>query len=145
MSVKVTIDDEAIVGKLDKLIDDTTMLQVHNEFARMCDPYVPMDTGTLAQTTEITPEGVRYTQPYAHYQYEGLVYGPNIPIIENGMIVGWFSPPGQKKNPTGEAIHYSTEQHPLASSQWDKAMMKDQGDEFKQQVTNILKEKAQTV
>ena len=87
MSVKVTIDDEAIVGKLNKLIDDTTMLQVHNEFARMCDPYVPMDTGTLAQTTEITSEGVRYTQPYAHYQYEGLVYGPNIPIACIGIVM----------------------------------------------------------
>ena len=121
------------------------MLQVHNRFAQMCDPYVPMQTGTLAQTTEITAKGVRYTQPYAHYQYTGLVYGPNIPIIENGMIVGWFSRPGQPKSPTGAYLHYSTEQHPLASSEWDKAMMKDKGEEFKQAVTDILKNKAKTI
>ena len=145
MSIKVTVDDNAIVGKIDKLIDDETMLQVHNKFAQMCNDYVPMETGTLAQTTEITAEGVRYTQPYAHYQYTGLVYGPNIPIIEDGMIVGWFSRPKQPKSPTGESLQYSTEQHPLASAEWDKAMMRDKGDEFKKAVTDILKDKAKTI
>ena len=61
------------------------------------------------------------------------------------MIVGWFSNPGQPKTPTGEPITYSTEQHPLATSEWDKAMMRDKGDEFKQQVTDILKQKAKTI
>lgn len=138
---KVAIDDDVIARKLNSLKDEDTMLQIHNEFARMCDPYVPMRSGTLAQTTEITSKSVRYTSPYAHYQYTGLVYGPNIPIMENGVIVGWFSLPDRPKTPTGEHLNYSTEMHPLATKEWDKAMMRDKGDEFKKQVTEILRNK----
>lgn len=118
--------------------DDKAKLEIHNVLAKMCDPYVPKESGMLAQTTRITSEGVTYTQPYAHYQYEGLVYGPNIPIIENGVITGWFSPPEQQKHPTGDMLNYSTEAHPLASSHWDEAMLRDNGESFKSQITDIL-------
>lgn len=114
-------------------------LLVHNALAKELNPYVPMQTGTLAQTVIITPKYVEYTQPYAHYQYTGLVYGPNIPIKENGVITGWFSIPGQKKHPTGAAIHYSTELHPLATHHWEKAMMRDRAAEFTKEVERIIK------
>lgn len=112
---------------------------IHNALAKELNPYVPMQTGTLAQTTVITPKYVEYTQPYAHYQYTGLVYGPNIPIKENGIITGWFSIPGQKKHPTGAMIHYSTELHPLATHHWEKAMMRDRAKEFTKEVERIIK------
>jgi len=120
------------------LRDDTTMLEIHNLFAKMCEPYVPMEEGTLSQQIEVLPEGVHYTVPYAHYQYIGLIYGPNIPIVEDGVVVGWFSPPGQKKHPTGRRISYSNQMHPLASREWDKAMIRDKKDEFLTQVHSIL-------
>ncbi len=112
-------------------------LGIYNTLAKKCDPYVPMQEGTLAQTVDVTPDGVTYNQPYARYQYYGEVYGPNIPIIENGIIVGWFSPPNQKKHPTGRSINYSKEKHPLATSFWDKAMMRDHGDEFEKEVHDV--------
>ncbi len=142
MSVKVAVDKSVLDKKLIELVNDNTMLQIHNTFAKMCDPYVPMDEGVLAQTIEIKPDGVTYNQPYAHYQYTGLVYGPNFPIVENGIIIGWYSKPGEKKTPTGGYLNYSKEKHPLATSEWDKAMMRDRGDEFKQQVTAILQNEA---
>lgn len=114
------------------------MYAVHNLFAKMCDPYVPFQEGVLSQTLEITPQFVRYVQPYSHYIYTGLVYGPNIPIMEKGVIVGWFSPPGQKKHPTGKRIQYGTGVHPQASAEWDKVMMQEHGDEFNEQVRQIL-------
>lgn len=142
--IRITVDvnSVAIENKVQSLIDETLMLRVHNLLAKMCDPYVPMDEGVLAQTLEITPQYVRYLQPYAHYMYVGAVYGPNIPIIKDGYIVGWFSPPGQPKHPTGKAIQYSAEKHPLASREWDKAMMRDRGDDFTQQVKNLLIQRA---
>lgn len=118
--------------------DEQTMLEIHNLYAKMMDPYVPMQEGVLSQSTEITSQSVKYTQPYAHYQYEGAVYGPNIPITEGGEIVGFFSPPGQKKYPTGASLNYSKEMHPLASSHWDKAMLAAKGDEFREGVKQIL-------
>ena len=114
-------------------------VQLHNALARYLNPYVPMQTGTLSQSTIISPDRVTYTQPYAHYQYSGIVYGPNIPVFENGMITGWFSPPGKgTKQPTGRPIHYSTELHPLATHHWEQAMMRDCGEAFTKEVGRII-------
>ena len=123
------------------LNDDAEIkLLVHNAFAKELNPYVPMQTGVLSQTPIITDKGVTYTQPYAHYQYTGIVYGPNIPVIENGTVTGWFSPPGKgSKHPTGRQINYSTELHPLATHHWDEAMMRDRGSEFTKEVEKIIK------
>ena len=130
--------DEALRNKIAEINNTQTMLAIHNQLAKMCDPYVPMQEGALAQTVQISPKSVTYTQPYARYQYYGEVYGPNIPIKDNGEVVGWFSPPGQKKQPTGRYMTHSTEKHPLASSFWDKAMLRDHRDEFEQYIKDIL-------
>lgn len=147
--VNVDVNGEVLKSMVNSFIDDdTTMLEIHNSFARRCDPYVPMAEGNLAQSAfaHVTPEYVQYgdeSVPYAHYQYTGEVYGPNIPIIENGIIVGWFSPKNQPKYPTGRPINYSTEMHPKATSHWDQAMMRDEGEEFCKDVENILTRRAQ--
>lgn len=137
--VDVNIDTKKLQQQFESLLDDDCMYQIHDLFFKMNDPYVPMDEGILAHTSvDITKECVHYKQPYAHYMYVGDVYGPNIPIFEDGIIVGWFSPPGQKKHPAGEQLNYNTEKHPLASKEWDKAMMRDKGDVFLKQVADIL-------
>jgi hypothetical protein len=143
ITTEIFINEKSIQNKIENLIDDDVMIEIHNLFAKMCDPYVPKEEGVLSQTLEVTKDYVRYTQPYAHYQYMGNVYGPNIPIIKDGVIVGWFSPPGKgSKHPTGKNLNYSTEQHPKATSKWDKAMMDERGDEFIEQVKDILVRKA---
>lgn len=143
-AVNVAVNQKSIAEKLDAVIhNDKVMLEVHNAFARNCNDYVPMQEGTLAQTTTITKDYVQYNQPYAHYQYVGEVYGPNIPIKdEDGDIEGWFSPPGKKKHPTGRPIQYNKEMHPKASKEWDKAMMADRGKQFMQEVKEILVRRA---
>lgn len=141
--VHVDVNVVSLQQKLENLINEDVMLEIHNLFAKMCDPYVPMQEGVLSQTVEIFPDHIRYGQPYAHYQYTGEVYGPNIPIKDaDGGIDGWFSPPGKKKHPTGAQLQYNKEKHPLASKEWDKAMMRDKRDEFTQQVKDILVRRA---
>lgn len=122
----------------DVLNDKATRLAINNEFARRCDPYVPMAEGVLAQSVQVQEDGIYYPGPYAHYMYIGQVYGPNIPIVKNGEIVGWFSPKDKPKHPTGREIHYSTDRHPLATKEWDKAMMRDKGEDFTHTVEAIL-------
>lgn len=96
-----------------------------------CLPYVPMDSGTLAKSaygaTEIGSGKVIYPGPYAHYQYYGEVYGPNIPVFEDdsGTPTRFFSPPGQKKHPTGRELQYKTDVNPLAGSYWFERMKAD--------------------
>ena len=131
--IKVEIDPAdlaRVTGNIENAIDDQTRLYAHNRLAAYCDPYVPKESGTLSQSTVATPEYLEYTQPYAHYQYEGVVYGRNIPIIQGGVIVGWFSLPGVKKHPTGRLLTYSKEVNPLATDHWDKAMLTDRKEDF---------------
>lgn len=142
IKISVQVDSALLEAQITSLINDEVMTEIHNVFAKMCDPYVPMQEGVLSQSINVTPQYVEYRTPYAHYQYMGLVYGPNIPIYKDGQIVGWFSPPGQKKYPTGASIQYSKEQHPLATHHWDQAMMTDKGEAFIKQVQQILERRA---
>lgn len=79
-----------------------------------CDPLIPFQQGALRNSVNY-PQGIyggeiEYNTPYAHYMYEGEVYGPNIPIKDSqGNITGWFSPKGKKKQPTGRPITYHPE------------------------------------
>lgn len=101
--------NNAIQRKLSEINNPTTMLAVHNTLAKMCDPYVPFLEGPLSQTVQVSSDGVRYTQPYARYQY------------------------------FGDNFNFTLEKHPLASARWDKAMMRDHGGEFIAEVEEILR------
>lgn len=87
--------------------------EIAETLARYCDPFVPFDTGTLASDYETFTgdnEGyVRYNQIYAHYQYNGLDF------------------------------NYSVEKHPLASAQWDRAMLSVKGQQYINEVNRIRK------
>lgn len=76
--------------------------------ARFCDPYVPMQQGTLKNTRVIDPEGkkITYGQPYAHYQYHGVVMAGRAP-----------------KHYTGKAIQYHGA--PVRGKEWDRRMLAD--------------------
>ena len=143
--MKVNIDVKVNTAKLAKefeaLKDDNVMYEIHDLFAKMCDPYVPMQEGVLAQSVQIYKDRIAYAPPYAHYMYVGEIYGPNIPVIEDGIVTGFFSIPNMKKKPTGREMSYDKEKHPLASKEWDKAMMQNKSDVFLNAVKDILMQK----
>lgn len=99
-------------------------------------PYVPWDTGTLARSpysvTDIGSGEVIYPGPYAHYQYYGEIYGPNIPVFEDntGEPTRYFSPKGREKHPTGRPLQYSPEPNSLAGSYWFERMKADHLDDI---------------
>lgn len=114
-------------GHVQKVIDAAVI--------RECKPYVPFDEGILAGSanvaTKVGSGEVVYDTPYARYQYYGEIYGPNIPIVENGEIAGYWSPP--EKHPTGRQIDYSNSQEkngPLAGSHWFERAMADHKDDI---------------
>lgn len=96
-----------------------------------CLPYCPFDTGVLANSpysaTVIGSGEVVYPGPYARYLYYGEVYGPNIPVFEDdsGVPTRFFSPPGQKKHPTGRQLQFKTDQNPMAGPFWFERMKAD--------------------
>ena len=117
-------------GHVQKVVDAAVI--------RECFPYLPFDEGVLAGSantaTEIGSGEVVYDTPYARYLYYDEVYGPNIPITENGIITGYWSPP--EKFPTGEKLEYSTEKNPQAGSHWFDRAMEDHKDEILKEVQN---------
>ena len=117
-------------GRVQKAVDAAVI--------RECFPYLPFDEGILAGSantaTEIGSGEVVYDTPYARYLYYGEVYGPNIPIVENGVIVGYWSPP--EKSPTGRQLQYNTDKNPLAGSHWFDRAMADHSDDVLKEAQN---------
>lgn len=101
--------DKAIQQKLAQVNNPSTMVAIHNTLAKKCDPYVPFLNGPLSQTNVVSAEGVRYIQPYARYQYYGTDF------------------------------NFTRDYHPLASAQWDKAMLRDHRAEFIEEVRDIIR------
>ena len=85
------------------------------------DKYEPYRNGGLHNSKYFTIDEIHYTAPYSHYMYEGVVWGPNIPIKDkNGNIVRWIS--GKPKYQTMRKIEYKTEMNSLATSHWAEEM-----------------------
>lgn len=104
--------------------------------------YAPWETGTMAKNaynaTQIGSGKVVYPGPYAHYQYYGEVYGPNIPVFEDdsGIPTRWYSPKGRKKHPTGRPLKHSTDVNPLAGPFWFERMKADRLKDILQEAKN---------
>ena len=80
-------------------IDATFALFAATTAERMMDKYVPFKQGTLSQNTSFIQKGlsvgIKYNVPYAHYQYNGV------------------------------GFDRTTEFHPLATYEWDKAFWRN--------------------
>lgn len=104
---------------------------IDNECIRHMMPYTPMRTGALHNSavlgTKIGSGHIVYNSPYARYQYYGVVYGPNIPIYVNGVLEGFYSRRGVKKQPTDRRLQYSKARHPEAQRLWFEVMKKKHG------------------
>lgn len=98
-----------------------------SEWHRLYAPFVPTDTGLLLRQVVITPGQIVHTAPYARYIYHGEIYGPNYPIRQGGRVVGYYSPRGQRKQPTGRRMRF---RNPQASARWDKAAEPTQKDKL---------------
>lgn len=127
---------------------DAAMLKIYEFLAELFEPYVPIDTGALVSSVEVTPRGIMYDEDYFHYVYEGIIYGPNffVPITqtvdENGDLVwnkegewGWRSPAGETKYPTGRYMEY---QNPLATRHWDETAISDNEELVRTTIRNII-------
>lgn len=117
-------------GRVQRVID--------NAVIRYDMDYVPRQTGVLAASPHggYTPGAVVYNTPYARYLYYGEVMGSNIPIIEGGDVVGFFSPPGMPKHLTGRALHYNGE--PQRGSFWFERMKADHLDDIIEEAQNAV-------
>ena len=94
-----------------RIIGDGVKVYANTRLHAYCSPYVPMDTGMLDQTVDITKDYVHYKSPYAHRVYEG------------------------------KGMNFSQDKHPLATSHWDQAMKVAKGQQLADDITAYIKQK----
>ena len=125
------------------------MRETHRILGEMCNDYVPMKSGELRKSMHPYPQSVVWTAPYARYQYEGEVWGPNKPVIKDGVIVDWEK--GEPRYPTGRELGVQHEwlgwkfgyTTPGTGHHWfDKAMENGGRRTYSLRVTNMLKAEA---
>lgn len=145
---KFAVRKNADFLKVQKYVDSTVLYKMK--------PYIPFRNGALEKSaftfTVIGSGEIRQYTPYARYLYYGKVYGPNFPVVEengvrrvvfgkytgNGVIVGWVSPKGQRKHPTGRDLKYDTTgKHHLAGKMWFERMKADHKKEILQGAAKV--------
>lgn len=113
-----------------------TLLFMAQEAKRLMDPYVPARDLVLAKNVRTYVEGghgvVHYLSPYARFQYNGLV-------MVSRITGSPWAKKGESKVPTNRPLHHSTARHPLATSEWDKAMKTARMDDYLQAVQNYVR------
>lgn len=123
--VKVNIDCKKIMNSRGLGKDRKAAKHLANLVAQKCDKRVPKQDGHLKGQHKIVDNGdgvgILYTQPYAHYQYEGKVMGPNY-TDGNGRFWSGKAP----KRYTGKKLTYN--QGPMRGSKWDVRTMQAEGD-----------------
>ena len=98
---------------------ERTLLFMANEAKRLMDPYVPAMNMGLSQNVRTYVEGgsgvVHYLSPYANYQHKGV-------LMVSRITGSPWARMGESKVTAGRKLKYNKSRHPLATSEWDKAM-----------------------
>lgn len=113
-----------------------TLLFMAQEAKRLMDPYVPARDMVLAKNVRIYVESghgvVHYLSLYARFQYNGL-------IMVSRITGSPWANKGESKVVINRPLKYSKARHPLATSEWDKAMKTARMDDYLQAVQNYVR------
>lgn len=107
---------------------------------RLMMPFIPGGAkGTLAKLkTYPSNHEIKYTSPYAKYQYYGKMYiSPKLGV--SGILLKsdrWWSPKGEKKTPTSKKLKNHTSG---TGPKWDKLMLQRRKDDLVKDVENYIK------
>lgn len=98
---------------------ERTLLFMANEAKRLMEPYVPaLNMGLSQNVRTYVEEGhgvVHYISPYANYQHKGI-------LMVSRITGSPWARMGESKVTTGRKLKHNKSRHPLATSEWDKAM-----------------------
>ena len=139
------LDPEDLLNKFGLEPYGRVQCYIDNKVIDECRPYLPASPNHTLEAsariaTDIGSGQVIWDTPYAHYQYMGIVYESNIPIVQDGVVMGWFSPPGQAKRPTDRALTYDQSQNSLAGSYWFERMKADKLNDILDGARRVAKE-----
>lgn len=111
MAISVKVDIPNIPKLSKRIFSDDVRKYANTRLHAYCSPYVPMDTGYLDQTVDITSEYVHYKAPYAHKMWDG------------------------------DGLNFSKDKHPLATSHWEQAMKVAKGEQLAADIEAYIKKR----
>lgn len=99
MKITVEIDADKILTERGMARSKKAQKFLASEIVRLSDPYVPFQQGMLKNQKTIASDGsqIVYTQPYAHYQWEGLTMSGRAPKHYNGNDLKYHGAPMRGK------------------------------------------------
>lgn len=127
VSVKLELDSlSKILARRGLQDNGPAQKEAASELKRLCEPYVPMNTGILKSTAQVQQDGVLYgARPK---NKSGTEYGQSYAAKQ------YYSNAGTGKD--------GTSQGGTRGKQWDKRMMADRGEEYINAVAKIVGGKA---
>lgn len=113
---------------LDK--DGRVVRHLRDTADRLMMPYIPGGAGGQLAKLKTYPSNheIKYTSPYAHYQYTGKAM-----VAENGSA---WAKKGEKKHYSGKKLKYHTSG---TGAKWDKLMMQRRKNDLVKDVENYIK------
>ena len=109
--------------------------EVQRQLVHTCaihmDKYVPNRDGDLASSVEEGATYVKYNMPYAHYQYEGILY------VDPETGSAWARKDATKV-PTNRMLTYHT---PGTGHHWDRRMVSAEMNIVEQEVEDYIRRK----
>lgn len=101
---------------------------LRDEADRLMNPFVPMDNGMLRRNkTYPNASTIKYTSPYAHYQYTGKLM-----LTKSGSS---WAKKGEKKFYTSKKLKYHTSG---TGAYWDKLMLQRHRNDLTKDVQNYI-------
>lgn len=123
---------------LDK--DGRVVRRLRDTSDRLMMPFIPGGAGGQLAKLKTYPSNheIKYTSPYAKYQYYGKMYiSPKLGV--SGILLKsdrWWSPKGEKKTPTSKKLKNHTSG---TGPKWDKLMLQRREDDLVKDVENYIK------
>ena len=123
---------------LDK--DGRVVRRLRDTSDRLMMPFIPGGAGGQLAKLKTYPSNheIKYTSPYAKYQYYGKMYiSPKLGV--SGILLKsdrWWSPKGEKKTPTSKKLKNHTSG---TGPKWDKLMLQRRKDDLVKDVENYIK------
>ena len=141
LNVKVKVHSVNKILKDHGLNEDGRVTRhLRDEADRLMMPFVPGGAGGQLAKLKTYPSNheIKYTSPYAHYQYTGKMYiSPTLGVSGIPLKSGrWWSPKGEKKQKTSKNLIYHTSG---TGAKWDKIMMQRRKNDLIKDVENYIK------
>lgn len=129
MAIRINVTSDINIGKFEARVERANHA-LANEVMKDTDKFVPFLTGTLKNSARVDGDTITYPGPYAHYQWEGIVYvDPKTGAAGIPTKTGFFSRPGVTKVPSGRKLAY----HKQGQDHWiepSKAANMDKWERF---------------